>query len=286
MKTHGIGRDGAGGYRFDKEDIAALQANAVSDEILSMAMAGDWEIPQSIDWIDILNLKNQGGEGSCQGQGLAGAGEGLHYRRTGKMVEFSADFAYYRSQAYDGIRGDQGSTLNGGRQVAEREGFLLETLMPYRDTYAPNSIPDGWKEAAAPYRISKYAILKTYRDIVEWQARNLGEVWWGIRWAPREGPQGEVRSGSIGRGGHAVQLAGWGGSRFPVRFTSDGLPEWLWTRNSWKLQAKEISLRGWSRWYRSAIESYLQDRYTVCVGISDMNQLKPSTCDWLEKRVI
>jgi hypothetical protein len=274
------------GWLWEQERYDELEAMAMDRATFQQAMASDWEIPQVLDLTEILPLENQGREGSCQGQSSSSAAMMVHWLETGELVDFSADFSYYRAQFYDGLRGDVGSTLAGGAKSAIQDGYLLEQQMPYTDRYNPGDMPANWKQLAAEYRVGQFAQLRSYREIVEFQSRGFGAVWWGIRWAPQEGPAGEVRRGGIGRGGHATHLAGWGRRSERMQFDADGLPSWLWHKNSWARGKQDFSVNGWSKWHRSAIEFYLNDRYTVCMGITRMPHLTPRVINWEKSPVI
>lgn len=276
-----------GGWRFDEERYEILQSAAIPDPVVRGVFASDWEIPKVCDFREAVPRRSQSSEGSCQGHAQTYATELVHYFKTGKTIRFSPDFAYYEAQRKDGLLGrDQGSTITGGAWVAKNLGSLEERYMPYTPRYNPQDQPIDARAKAAPFQVANFAILRSYRDIVEWYARGLGACWWGIRWGLSESSAGWVTRFTPGRGGHAIGIGMWGykGEK-PPSFSSDGLPDWLWQTNSWTNNPQEVSLNGFCRITRQAVEAALADPYTVCVGVTDMPQLKPRRIDFSKDSV-
>lgn len=275
------------GWLFDREDLIAIDKMSMPDGELRMAFAGDVEIPPVIDLRQYIPRRSQGGEGSCQGHAQTFATEVVHYLKSGEFKRFSPDAAYYWAQAYDGIRTDSGSTITGGMKVALEIGSLEERYMPYSDSYSPGSVPKDAKEKAAQFKVAKASRLRTYRELVEWWARGFGGTWWGIPWGGlQESKPGWITRFNPGRGAHAIGIGMWGeiGGE-PVKMESDGLPAWLWTANSHTRNQQEVSIHGFCRWTRDAVEQALEHQYTILVGVTDMDQVKPREWDFAKNSV-
>lgn len=274
-----------GGWLFDREDQMALAKMSMPDDELRMAFAGDVEIPPVIDLRKSIPRRSQQNEGSCQGHAQTWASEVVYWLKSGEFKRFSPDFAYYMAQQFDGIRGDSGSTITGGLRVALELGSLEESLMPYTPKYNPGDVPRDAKEKAAPFKVAKGSRLRTYREIAEWYARGIGACWWGIQWGLRESSPGWVTDFRAGGGGHAIGIGMWGEEGSELKMESDGLPPWMWIANSWTNNPQEVSLQGYFRMTRDAIEEALQHPYTVVVGVTDMEQVKPRKIDWSKDSV-
>jgi C1A family cysteine protease len=265
-----------GGYLFHHErqdDLFRLTMNR--GDFVSL-LAASFLRPAEIDPRVWFAIRNQQNEGSCNGHAAAAACE-MAAKASGQPQRFSPDAMYYLAQQNDGIRGDAGSTVSGALQVCLEVGPILEANMPYTPRYNPTDLPRNYRELAAPYRLGKGAILKNYREVVEWLGRGFGGVWWGNRWGINPGSSGEVTRWSFGNGGHATALLGYGGST-----DGDGLPAYLWLANSW---GTTWGLGGWAKVHRAAFEQALTDRWTVVAGVSDMPNLKPRTVDWSKESV-
>lgn len=266
-----------GGCILSDESRAQFEAMAIPAGRLAMALGVEFARPSSIDPRAWSKIRNQQSEGSCNGHAVTAAQECCHHAATGEFRQFSPDFAYYRAQAFDGIRGDRGSTVSGAVRVAREIGAIHEELMPYTPAYNPGEVPINANALAAPYRVATAADLKSYADIVAWIGKGMGGVWWGCGWSVTPDSQGYIRRWSIGQGGHATGLLGYGGGE-----DSDGLPEYLWLKNSW---GEAWGAGGWAKVTRRAIEDALRDRWTVVAGISDMVDLKPRLVDWRKASV-
>lgn len=266
-----------GGCILNESSTNAFRRMAIAAGAMSAAVGIEFARPASIDPRSWSKLRNQSSEGSCNGHAVTAAQEQCCYASTGEFRQFSPDYAYYKAQKFDGIRGDSGSTVSGAMRVAKELGAILETMMPYTPRYNPGDIPINADDYASQYRVATAAELKSYADVVNWLGKGFGGVWWGTSWSPQLGGDGYVRSWGGGGGGHATALMGYGGPE-----DSDGLPEFLWLKNSW---GPSFGLDGWCKLTRKAFEQALRNQWTVVAGISDMVQLKPRQVDWRKASV-
>lgn len=112
----------------------------------------------------VLLPKNQGSYGSCGPHAYSYALELLHYKKTGRYMQFSTDFLFGCSNVFDDCFYDSSGTDSG---TAEEE--LMQKLMRYGDVplselngygtvekskSAIQTNPSKYLEAARPYRVS------------------------------------------------------------------------------------------------------------------------------------
>jgi C1A family cysteine protease len=94
-------------------------------------------------------VEDQSEVNSCTANAIAGAYEYLIQRSQGDAVDISRLFIYYNARQYDGIQGDQGSTITGSIHVLETIGTCTESTW----TYAPHLVDqqphsDAYEEAS------------------------------------------------------------------------------------------------------------------------------------------
>ncbi|TAD89861.1 MAG: peptidase C1 [Bacteroidetes bacterium] len=94
-------------------------------------------------------MEDQSAVNSCTANAIAGAYEYLLQRSQGDAVDISRLFIYYNARQYDGIRGDQGSTITGSIHVLETIGTCTESTW----TYEPHLVdqqphPEAYEEAS------------------------------------------------------------------------------------------------------------------------------------------
>ncbi len=215
---------------------------------------GDYEpMPRDIvkpsTW---LKIEDQNGFGSCQGNALSTAVEIAYWLATeGDIVQLSRWFAYVATQKeYDGIRGDQGSTISGGAKLAEFIGICPEELLPYPRGRYNQKYTAAHKAAAEPYRLKTFRVMETVADVRNWLDAGLGAISIGVRW---------------GRGGgHAICIVETDGTDFIYA-------------NSWGTGWGD---KGYGRWTQSEMRSLLRDNYTVAIGMTDMEAAKPREINW------
>lgn len=261
------------GYPIELERRDELEA-AASPLLLR---AGDFEAPEEVDPRGWLLVEDQGQMGSCQGQALSSACEFAYYIATrGTVIQLSRMFGYLGAQKYDGLSGDRGSTLAGGRRLVTENGICQETVFPYPSRYMPPSrIPETAWEDAKNYIIRRTVICRTYQDVFTFIAGGLGAVQIGITWAGMNPRNGVIESfGGGGGGGHSVVFAGY--SR---REDREGR-KYMLLKNSW---GTRWGNRGWAEVAPRAIDAMFRARYTVMQGLTDMETTdKPRSWDFLK----
>lgn len=264
-----------GGWLIDKENRNELRATA--GVMPQMA----YSAPEEIDprkWGHAPPIENQGQQGACQGHSLSSVVEYCHYVATQDYQQFSRAFAYYVTQKIDGIRGDQGSTIQGGVKCAEEYGLPLEEFCRYPSSYNPNVVTQEAYDKAKAFRIQKHYWLDSYQKVFDFLASGQGAVHTGIVWnnsmTPQNGVIENYRPG--GGGGHAIPYLG-----YSKRKDQQGR-NYLLLFNSWGTQwgnggVAEVAPR--------AIESMLMDRWTVFVGLSDLTVPVVRPLDWIANSI-
>lgn len=224
--------------------------------------------PEELDPRRWHTIEDQGQIGSCQGNALSTAGEFAYWVASGgQVVQFSRWFAYRATQIIDGIRGDQGSTIEGGARCAREVGFVPESMVPYPRSYASGvRLTDAHYTEAAKHRMRSTVLMESYEDIYTWLAGGQGVVEIGIMWG-REMDTAVVESFSgRGGGGHAVVFGGY--SR---RVDRQGR-KYLWLANSW---GQRWGNNGYSEVSPSAVEQMIRHRWSVMIGLSDLDGVTP-----------
>lgn len=245
------------GYRLDLEDLRELQRT--STRLPRMV----FEPPDEVDptWI---RIENQGSQGSCAGHANTSCGE-LAYRIAtgGDIAQFSPKFSYIVAQQIDGITGDQGSTINGGRLASMKYGYCPADICPYREQY-DDQISDEAFEAAKDFKIRSHTLCRNYDDVFQFLASGQGGVFIGIAW-PDDWM--ECRNGMLeyfrpGNGGHSVFIGGYS-RRKDRRGRNYGR-----MGNSW---SERWGDRGWAEISPDCINQFAAHRDTVMIGLSDLS---------------
>jgi len=186
---------------------------------------------------------------NCQGHALSTVCEIAYYNASkGDITQLSRWFAYVGTQKIDGIRGDQGSTISGGASLAKQYGICPEELYPYPTRYTYTITQDQY-DAAKPYRLKTARRMETVDDVRNWLDGGMGGINIGVRW---------------GGGGHAVAIVETEGSSFKVA-------------NSWGTSWGD---NGYFTWTEREMSQKLRDNYTVAIGLTDMEEIKPREYEW------
>jgi hypothetical protein len=228
MSSENLLPRGTLGYRFDLEDKSHLNEVGLNPYEASQAFKASFPtFDVSADPLGVVSILNQGQQGSCQGHALAMVFSICFFLATGRKQAFSRAAGYYLSQRKDGIRGDQGSTLNGGQWVATQHGMCLESDWPYPSRYDPT------EPANVPYlyKLKMTRPMRTVREVTDWIDSGL-PVQTGFAWndsCSRE----VVNNWRPGGGGHSTcfwqraksgnvrNINSWGSS-----WNGDGVHEW------------------------------------------------------------
>ena len=268
------------GYAINLEDKDYLQATST---VAKMLMMGD--LPERIDprqhplykdnW---LKVENQMSQGSCQGNSLTECSEFCYTIKTGRIIQLSREYAYIRSQQFDNIKGDSGSTLSGGTKCA-KEGICLESVGPYNGNKYPGWgwVTQNMKDDAKNYRLMSHTQMRDEEDVRRFIGSGIGIVQIGISWGREMNPDnnGCIRSFSgRGGGGHAIVLAGY----VPDSDIGVSSPKGYWylLKNSW---GTKWGKNGFAYVSTSAVASMLNHRFTVMIGRSDMDVPSPRPID-------
>lgn len=247
-----------GSYRFDQEDRLSL---AAMSSTLAYSSYSESDIPELVDPEGWTIIEDQGQQGSCQGNALASAVEQCHVREGGEVVQLSRQQAYIMSQRYDGIRGDQGSTLTGGVKVAMNDGLCLESVWPYPSRYS-TAVPPGFANSVR-YKTKGYTEIKDWLVLLTHLAK-FGPVHIGAPWNASIDRQvansGVIDSWPDGGGGHSVLYGGYTNVGWNGQALSD--PR-IKLANSW---ATRWGRKGWAHVTKRAFEDLMNTRWGVVIG--------------------
>ena len=223
------------GYAIDDEHLDELAGGDDPIELMSHFADAVPSFNEQIKPDDIVKVVNQGSVGSCQGNALATVFQICYFLATGRFEVFSRAAGYYLAQRKDGIRGDRGSTLSGGRWVATEHGMCLDSDWEYVARYNPKEPP------GIDYQF-KLKVSRPFRDadeLVAWIKLGL-PVQTGVRWG-REMNQERVTSASRSGGGHSTCL-----------WCMDGAD--IYNINSW---GKGWNGDGLQTWTKSALQQMI-----------------------------
>lgn len=244
------------GYAIDEENRDALEDGDDPGELMSAFSAVKPDLNVQAMPTGVVTILNQGNQGACQGHALATVFQICYFLSTGRLERFSRAAAYYLSQRFDGIRGDRGSTLSGGRKVATEHGLCLEKYWPYPSRY--NSREPS--SAAGNYEF-KLKVSRPFRNVDEamgWLKLGL-PIQTGIRWGSSMNRE-VVTSPSRSGGGHSTTL-----------WTLEGDdPRNI---NSW---GKNWNGDGVHVWRRDVFAQMLADRYSTFVGYAPEGMAYPT----------
>lgn len=191
------------GYAIELERKDELEERGLDVEL--MLRAAEDNVPKfnnNVDPNTLFNILNQGNQGSCQGHSLAMIFTICYYLATGRIKYFSRAAAYYLSQRKDGIRGDRGSTLSGGRWVATEHGLCAEEDWPYPSRYNPRE-PAGLEY---PFKLVASKPIRDIDHAVAWLEMGL-PIQDGIIWD--NSVSREVSDYYVGRGGGGHSTVLW-----------------------------------------------------------------------------
>jgi C1A family cysteine protease len=195
-----------GSWAMDHENHDMLYATSQP-----MLLTGD----ESIDGLPDLDkeswmpIEDQSSQGACRGHSLSTCIEDCVARVGGQHIQLSRACAYYETQRIDGIRGDSGSTIEGGCRLAENDGICLESDWPYPSSYQ-NRRPQGFDQTKR-FKTGGHVVLDSPERAVLHCAK-IGPVDIGIAWY--DGIDQQVsQTGIVSKynpparsGGHAIAI--------------------------------------------------------------------------------
>jgi C1A family cysteine protease len=263
------------GYAIEKERRSELRESAVTFEALPY---GDLPVrvdPRqsalaSVGW---LRVEDQLRQGSCQGQALSDCVEFCYpLFSNGQVIQISRQYCYIRSQMFDNIRGDNGSTLSGGTKVA-LEGVPLESDAPYRTQYPGWDYITNEMREKAVYKLRSHAEITGAKNAFSFLGSGLGMIQLGSLWNDSMTPDryGCIRSFS-GRngGGHSYGLVGYVPDEDVQQKSSTG--RWGLLKNSWNVT---YGINGYAYIDENALNAIFNNSWSSAYGRSDMDAPKP-----------
>jgi len=260
-----------GGWRIDEENWDDLDSLPGENEVL--AMRGHYEV-NDFDAREILKVENQMSQGACQGHAISSALEMASCIAIGqKSLELSRAMGYYETQRLDGINGDRGSTISGGVKLAMNTGICREDLWKYPGNKYNNRRPAHYDTkclaSAKRFMAGSRIRIESWNGFVTFLEAGLGAINLGIRWNNSVNMEHvtDFRGGS--GGGHALCAAQMSKKR-------EGEGDIL---NSWDERWGD---KGWATWNQRAVEKMFRDKFTVFIGVSDMENLEPRKVSFTE----
>ena len=249
-------RRGATGYAIHLERRNELEAKGIEASVMMRTYKDQFPQNNPTAFPSIIPIMDQGRQGSCQGQSLSKMFQICYFLATGRIVEFSAACGYYLAQKKDGLIGDVGSTLSGGRWVATEHGMCLESDWPYTgDNYNP-SPPSG---IDYPFKLSVSRPMNDADTVFEWLGLGL-PIQIGIIWDSSCDLEVVDNYIGFGGGGHATSL--W-------TLTESGNARNI---NSW---SEDWNGDGIHEFTRRAVERMVGNRNNVFIGYAPDNMLYP-----------
>jgi hypothetical protein len=234
---------------MERENVPGLFAQGVEPMLALRAFKDAFPtLNTKADTHAVVQILNQGNQGACQGHMLAQLFAICFWLATGRLELFSRAYAYYKSQVHDGIKGDNGSTLNAGVRVS-REGMCLEKDFPYPAEYDPR-IPDN---LPLNFRLTATRPLRTVEEIDAWEDSGLPFGFGGPWNATANREVIDAYNPNAGGGGHAFTFFGQ---------ESNGTSKMI---NSW---GKQWMQDGMSQWTKDSLRKALRHPWVVIIGFS------------------
>ncbi len=227
-----------------------------------------------------IQIEDQGQIGSCAGNSLTSCGEICERNEHGGKLyrQFSRMAAYQIGKKRDGIRGDNGMTIDSGVWYGTQHGFSLESDYPYPSppVYPGDNIPP--QAFGKVFKIESGRLVRDYDPFMQWLTTNQGPIYIGMRWtkwcdADKNyittflGPQRNDRHG----GGHAVFFYGWttqNGVKCPILWNS-------WSRKWGNMGRKAV--------FPTAIKEMLADKITTCIAFTWRRRPEPQNWNFWQQ---
>ncbi len=175
------------------------------------------EVPDITTWLQFLvNIRNQGDEGSCVGFGIGGSLSSV-LKKLGLFKEwFSPRDIYNGGKAIGGYLNEEGAYPRDAYEWVRLKGCLLESKWPYVANKDWNKMPPGSLDTER----AKYPILAYYRvdngidgicsAIADGHFVSIGSIWFD-KWMETDanGNLAAVKSSDHVAGGHEYYLYGY-----------------------------------------------------------------------------
>lgn len=260
--------------RTPQEKTFAATYSSVGLDLPSVDVGDLPENQQILTWLQIEDQKQQG---SCQGNARTSAEEVAIYRQTqGSVIQLSRQFAYITSQQEDGIRGDRGSTIEGGARASQKKGSCLEELAPYTGRYYTEFSQAAYDDAVKR-KLTSYIRLENYDEVLRWIVHGVGGCVIGIGWNSTMEPNslGKIESYRSGGGGHALALVDWN-----KRFLDGSGKPYITMANSW---SKRWGAGGVAYIKPSIVDYWCQNETVVGYSKMSVQDIRPKSYDWLKQ---
>lgn len=264
-------------YGLIRKPAEHVFARSLASRAINLPPVNIPDLPENQGVEEWLQVEDQQQQGSCQGHARTSSEEVAHYRQTeGDIVQLNRQFAYITSQMIDGIRGDRGSTIEGGARAAQKYGSCLESLAPYSGRYVTQFSDACWQDALKR-QLTDWAALANYDEVMRWLAWGIGGIVIGIGWNGYCEPngQGNIENYRSGGGGHALALVDWDKSMAD----SGGRP-YIKMPNSW---GRRWGKNGWARINPRVIDYWCQNETVIGYSKLKLEDVKPKQYDWLKR---
>jgi C1A family cysteine protease len=263
------------GYCQEKEDHQWLRQNETRFDLHRFKAV---RVPASVDPRPHLQIKDQGQLGSCSGASRALLSECLNGIQTGwqnSSLDLSIMYAYLTNQKECGCSGsDDGATVAGSVQAAQKEGICESSLFPYSSAFYngqySDQIPAAASQEGVLHLIKSHAVLRSYNDCFAYLATGTGVIQIGIPVTNGfESCTGiltpQMMTGSV-LGGHALSIVG-----YTTRLDKQGR-KYLILVNSW---GTDWASNGTCEVDPSLFDKWAKDGYSELIGISDLEAYEP-----------
>lgn len=237
------------GYAFEWEQRDVLESRGAEPELVLRQFKDSFpKFNPTADAMGVMDILDQGQQGSCQGHALAQVFSICYFLATGRREAFSRAAGYYLAQKHDGIRGDRGSTLSGGQWVATQHGMCLESDWPYPSRYNPGMPPSAQNEFL--FKLQTTKPFKDLESMLQWLDEGL-PIQIGLTW--NNSCDQEVVDNYNGNSGGGHSTVFW------QRRANQNVVNW----NSW---GRRWAGDGVHEWTPESIRRTLQNRWTTYIG--------------------
>ena len=241
------------GWRMDRENRAAL-ARMSTPFRLNRPVTG----PRSWSYRGQLKIEDQQQQGSCTGHAGTSSLEVLNWIKTKTWEQFCRQWLYIQGQKIDGIRGDQGATIEGVVRAMRSVGICREELSPYNGQYYTQFPAECATESKQHLLLGLVTTITSAEMAADYLRSGTGAIYFGCDCVKTiMESKGRIDSFSgASAGGHAMCWVAMDGDDFDM-------PQ------SWGEQYGE---KGWAMWSKKAASTMIAHPNSVVLGITDLQQ--------------
>lgn len=241
------------GWLRERENRTSLHQMSVPF-VLRGAVKG----PKSWSHKSWLKIENQNPLKSCYGHAGSSSLEVLNWIATGgEVIQVSRMYVYLMGQRVDGIRGDEGATIEGGIRSLKKDGGCLEDSLRYTGRYF-SDVPNGCITEGRKHLLKNATKMTTVEQMDAYLRSGTGVILMGIDCDDSVmncGADGVIdRPHGQSYGGHALCL---------IAIDEDGNYE---GPGSW---GEQYAAQGWTTWTRQRMQQVCRDPQQEVWGISD-----------------